>query len=264
MKKLVSIIIVFSLVFLMVVQNVSAANTANGNSAGDVNADNKINLSDVSLILKYIAKWSNLNIKLSSADVTSDGKVNLSDVSVILKYIAKWNNICLGHTYSKYKCTKCGEVDKAHAYEYLIEWVKKNGEVDGSHVNFDYYLEDDEYVRFSLTYEANRNCLYLNLGEFISGNKDNYLYCAVYLDDYSYFFSYQDYYEVFGYLDASKHTNNSPITYEYYEGSSENKHLMIGSARVFSNELINWLDWCLEEYDVGITIQDLGFKSYVA
>ena len=32
------------------------------------------------------------------------------------------------HNYEKCVCTKCGEIDKSRAYDYLIEWVKKNGE----------------------------------------------------------------------------------------------------------------------------------------
>lgn len=57
---------------------------------GDVTGDGNINLADVSLMLKYIAKWDvTLNIK--AADVTGDSTVNLADVSLVLKYIAKWD-----------------------------------------------------------------------------------------------------------------------------------------------------------------------------
>jgi len=54
---------------------------------GDVNRDAKFNLSDVSSILKHIAKWS-MDINLDASDVTLDTKVNLADVSLMLKYIA--------------------------------------------------------------------------------------------------------------------------------------------------------------------------------
>jgi len=57
---------------------------------GDVNGDGKVNLNDVSLILKNIAKW-NVTMDADAADVNDDGKVNLNDVSLILKYIAKWD-----------------------------------------------------------------------------------------------------------------------------------------------------------------------------
>lgn len=57
---------------------------------GDVNRDTKINLADVSLMLKYIAKWD-VELDLVAADVNDDTKVNLGDVSLMLKYIAKWD-----------------------------------------------------------------------------------------------------------------------------------------------------------------------------
>lgn len=64
--------------------------TAPDYTPGDVNGDNKVNLADVSLLLKHIAKWS-VVLNLDAADVTGDGKVNLADVSLMLKYIAKWD-----------------------------------------------------------------------------------------------------------------------------------------------------------------------------
>jgi len=55
-----------------------------------VNRDTNINLADVSLMLKYIAKWD-VEMDTDAADVTGEGKINLGDVSLMLKYIAKWD-----------------------------------------------------------------------------------------------------------------------------------------------------------------------------
>lgn len=57
---------------------------------GDVTYDGKVALSDVSLILKYVAGWD-VTVGLSYAEVTGDGFVTLADVSLILKYIAGWD-----------------------------------------------------------------------------------------------------------------------------------------------------------------------------
>jgi len=59
-------------------------------TSGDVTGDGKVNLTDASGILKYIAKWD-ISMNTVAADVNCDGKVNLTDVSMILKYIAKWD-----------------------------------------------------------------------------------------------------------------------------------------------------------------------------
>ncbi len=58
--------------------------------SGDPNGDGKVNVSDVTAILKYIANWGN-EIITDSADVNKDGKVNLSDVTLLLKYLANWD-----------------------------------------------------------------------------------------------------------------------------------------------------------------------------
>ena len=65
--------------------------------AGDTTGDGKINLGDVALLLKHIAKWSDLNIDIEQADAVNDDKINLADVSAMLKHIAKWNTVRLGH-----------------------------------------------------------------------------------------------------------------------------------------------------------------------
>ena len=57
---------------------------------GDANGDGKVSIADVSIILKYIAKWD-VNIVVDAANVTGDEKVNVADVSLILKYITKWD-----------------------------------------------------------------------------------------------------------------------------------------------------------------------------
>lgn len=58
--------------------------------AGDANADGKINLGDVSTMLKKVAKWT-VDMATDAADVDVNGKVNLGDAATVLKYIAKWD-----------------------------------------------------------------------------------------------------------------------------------------------------------------------------
>ena len=55
---------------------------------GDANNDGAINMLDVLLIRKYIAKQP-VTIDIVAADVTDDSKVNMLDVLLIRKYIAK-------------------------------------------------------------------------------------------------------------------------------------------------------------------------------
>ena len=64
---------------------------------GDPNGDHNINLSDASIVMKHIAKWSDHICNSVQADVNNDGNINLSDASLLLKHIAKWNTARLGH-----------------------------------------------------------------------------------------------------------------------------------------------------------------------
>ncbi len=62
---------------------------------GDVNSDGKVNISDVTALLKYLAKWD-VTINTNAADVNVDSKINVSDVTTILKYLAHWEGVKLG------------------------------------------------------------------------------------------------------------------------------------------------------------------------
>lgn len=64
--------------------------TVGGRIPGDADGDGKVKLADVSVMLKYIAKWD-VEMDSSNADVTGDGKVSMTDVSLLLQYIAGWD-----------------------------------------------------------------------------------------------------------------------------------------------------------------------------
>ncbi len=57
---------------------------------GDCNNDGKINLNDITVILKYIAKWD-VDIANEAADVNGDGRVNINDITLMLKCVAGWD-----------------------------------------------------------------------------------------------------------------------------------------------------------------------------
>ena len=56
---------------------------------GDLNDDGKVNLLDLILIRKYLAKWS-VTINEEAADMMNNGKINLVDLTYLRKYLAKW------------------------------------------------------------------------------------------------------------------------------------------------------------------------------
>ena len=74
---------------------VAVRNTVNieGNVPGDVNSDGLINIKDVVLMRRYLAKWENVNIDHVAADVNGDGLINIKDVVLMRRYLAKWEGV---------------------------------------------------------------------------------------------------------------------------------------------------------------------------
>ena len=160
------------------------------------------------------------------------------------------------HTYSKYVCTGCGEIDKAHAYEYLLEWTKQNGKTDGTNVRYEYFSGG---VTYCLSYSAQSDSLYVYRSEQKNGS---FIYCSLYLDDYSYFSAIDDATKLFGFLTPSNFTSKSPISYVNYTGDSSIKYDVIELSRLSIYDLIDWLDWVLDVESIGISLTDLGFLSW--
>lgn len=87
MKKRILGIILAALMILASTVSVFATDDVH---PGDVNLDRKLSLGDCSLILKYIAKWdiSQWTFSEKNADYNGDGRINISDVSLILRRCA--------------------------------------------------------------------------------------------------------------------------------------------------------------------------------
>ena len=58
--------------------------------AGDISADNKVNLEDVNLLAKYLAGW-NVSVNEAVIDVDGNKKVNLNDLVLLAQYVAGWD-----------------------------------------------------------------------------------------------------------------------------------------------------------------------------
>ena len=55
---------------------------------GDLNGDDKINLVDVVLLIRYQAGWENLEIVKEAADFDGDGSVGMKDIILLLRSLA--------------------------------------------------------------------------------------------------------------------------------------------------------------------------------
>ena len=163
------------------------------------------------------------------------------------------------HSYSNYKCTKCGTIDKSHAYEYLIVWVTENGVTNGSYTDFEYEVDGDYY---SLTYAAQYDLLSVCRTTYY---EDSYIFAHLQLDVYYYYNHYtvQDIeIEMGGYIEPHTFTSNTAISWDLYNGDPSIQSEIAEMSRENVCDLINWLKWFLDAYDIDLTIKDLGLKSF--
>lgn len=80
---------VYTIVYRVTVDNDGKVTV--GVIPGDTDLNGKVNVADVSAMLKHIAKWD-VDIDAEAADVDENGRVGVSDVSLTLKHIAGWEN----------------------------------------------------------------------------------------------------------------------------------------------------------------------------
>ena len=171
-------------------------------------------------------------------------------------YVANYTNI-VPHNYSNYICTMCGEVDKAHSYEYLVEWVKRNGKNEDDYIT--YTIQEDNSSKFTISYSVKYDNLFVSY--YMNPGTSTEAYAALWLDSYFYGFSfYGD--NIYGYVNAATYSESKSLTYELAECTTFTPDRMLPLAKTSVDLLIESLRYGLLKNELPITIADLGFKSY--
>ena len=63
-----------------------------------------------------------------------------------------------------------------------------------------------------------------------------------------------------GILDGASFNENYQLTYETYTGDYWDEEVLMNLYRAGFVEMLDFLNWCLEYNQVGVTIKDLGFE----
>ncbi len=145
--------------------------------------------------------------------------------------------------------------DKFSSYEYLLSWLKNNGEINGNYISFSVPSGDTLY---SLSFNLRADVLAVNRTDKYNGEL---CFAEIFLEDGFYGVSFNGC-ELNGYLDISEFTETSPISYVEYIGGSGKKRAFVELSQVLISDLVSWLDWFLYTYEVGISVSDLGFYSF--
>ncbi len=164
------------------------------------------------------------------------------------------------HSYSNYKCTACGEFQQDGLSGYLSDWVQKNGKVNGETVSLDFYIDD---ILYGFTYNATGEYFYFSL---LDKNYNDFLSLKFAETAGIYELAYIQGTEpntrtVFGKIEASKFTENTPITVEEYLGSSDGRPGAVENCRICTGLLLEAIETALDKYNVGLTLNDLGFSK---
>ena len=114
---------------------------------GDTNRDGKVNISDVTAMMKSIADWGN-DLNETAADVTLDGSLDLTDVTHMLKYLAEWDVEC-GFVSWKYDLSKAeAPAEDESLTLYFNHSALKEGPSDAKpneNFAYDMYMAKNEY-----------------------------------------------------------------------------------------------------------------------
>ena len=90
MKKIISFLMCVLIISTIAVSAFAVDTVA----LGDANCDGKINMLDITAIMKYCAGWDlGDGINADAADTNRDGKVSIADSAYLMKWLAGWYEI---------------------------------------------------------------------------------------------------------------------------------------------------------------------------
>lgn len=223
----------------------------------------------ISFFLSFICLIAGHNVAfdpLIEATCKKDGYTNASYCERCGTVLDFEDVIQAKHIYADGKCIFCGK--KCDPYEHLLEYIYEHGEVDGECVSLGYYT--DSGARYSITYRADKDYIYVSYITEIGDDEDYYVFVRTVIDPsdnvMDIFFSYgpdDDEIQVFGHAKKSTFTAKTPIIVDSYNGPDKYYFEDVEWTREAIVNLLGFLEWYLDEYNVGITLYDLGYKQFV-
>ena len=160
------------------------------------------------------------------------------------------------HNYSSYVCTLCGEIDKAHAYDYFVEWIKANGTVKGNEISIG---RTHSGIRCDFIYNKSADYLYARV------TNDGY---ELTLDlsnpnkNFKYVFRTDGHYAT-GTINAKTFTDDTVLPFDTYEGELSKRSLILEIAAILVSCVPIHMNLQFKVNSIDLTCRDMGFESYV-
>ncbi len=161
-----------------------------------------------------------------------------------------------------------------NAYDVLLNYVLTYGTYDASNQRYEIEYKDinttySDY--YSLYYNANYESLWVSNGYFDDGSDVWSVFVGLcFNDDPRGFFYGASYNEngielnyTYGYLNPSTFTSStSTLPYESYDGLNDSKDNLMSLYSSCIMDMLDWVEYLLEEDNISLTLADLGFVSY--
>ena len=155
------------------------------------------------------------------------------------------------------------------AYDVLLNWLLNNyTSYDNEYIGYYYY--DKSGTQYSLLYNISKDRLTLN---YLSSEDEVNVYFSIKLEEDTNVFEYAAFYDdkynssnssetygnIYGYWFSSP---SSTITYIDHYGSTSAFNLRMQLFSLCAGACIEWLDWATQCYNIGVTVNDLGFEAW--
>lgn len=176
------------------------------------------------------------------------------------------------HSYEDYKCVSCGQLDKTHTFDILVDWVLEHGETRGNYCIVEY--TDSA----AIIYQKQYNYIYLQNTWYEMYNAEDdsefvhYIQITEDITSSYYFESYMEVsnnllYELKGYMDSKTFTNKTILKCDAFVNniSISKKELLQDHAEIYTGILESVNEMLSGKIDgaknSGLTIKDLGFEA---
>ena len=166
--------------------------------------------------------------------------------------------------------------NEVSAFDTLMNHIVYVGDYDSStqwyKIRKTYYYSNYNCA-FNLVYDSKDNSAFISM-VFYPNDTDEAFYCYLSLKPGSngaYFGctysvyqngSYVDMNNTWGYINPSTFTDNTILSYNEYDGLTQEKAYLLNVYSGCLCDILDWLDEYLYDNNLGITIADLGYTSY--
>lgn len=191
-------------------------------------------------------------------------------------YSFKDTEVPATHTFEKYKCVICGQVDEQHTYQYLVYWILEHGTTNGNYCSI--VTNDGEYM-YSINYDKKYDTVTLDTSVYNKSSYEYFFNTSIAIpkisNTYTYYSSLKNLSEnsfawkYSGKIQSNSFTETTPLSYDTFDSDisaqPDNNNIetsriniiltLINAERILTGKLGGFSD-------SGISIDDLGFKSF--